>query len=111
MEAIHDKARLVDAAAFDQGTRAITATVPRSEIEDVLGEGGQPELTIQLTRRNGDDQNRSVEIDWNPKDLEELLRRTSGDDVTLVFNGDELERAFESDVEAHGLKEAAVTFA
>src|SRR5204863_5879222 len=111
MEAIHDKARLVDAAAFDQGTRAITATVPRSEIEDVLGEGGQPELTIQLTRRNGDEHTRTLAIDWDPKDLEELLRQASGDSVTLVFNGDELESAFGSDVEAHGIREAAATFA
>src|SRR6266705_3259373 len=111
MEAIHDRARLVDAAAFGQDTRPITATVPRSEIEDVLRDDGQPELVLQMARRNGDAETRTLEIDWEPKELEELLRRTSGESVTLVFNQDELERAFEADVEAHGMREAAATFA
>src|SRR5947199_6631197 len=111
MEAIHDRARLVDAAAFGQDTRPITATVPRSEIEDVLRDDGQPELVLQMARRNGNAETRTLEIDWEPKELEELLRRTSGESVTLVFNRDELERAFEADVEAHGMLEAAATFA
>jgi hypothetical protein len=111
MEAIHDEASLVDAAAFGPETRAITATVPRLEIENVLGEGGQPELVLELARRNGDDQTHTLEIDWAATDLEELLQRTSGDYVTLVFNEEELERAFDADFEAHGVREAAATFA
>jgi hypothetical protein len=111
MEAIRDRARLVDAAAFGQDTRPISATVSRSEIEDVLRNDGQPELVLQMARRNGNAETRTLEIDWEPKELEELLRRTSGESVTLVFNGDELERAFEADVEAHGMREAAATFA
>jgi hypothetical protein len=111
MEAIHDRARLVDAAAFGQSTRTLTATVPRSEIENVLSEGGQPELVLQVARRNGDDQARTLEIDWELQDLERLLQQSSGDNVTLAFNQDELERAFEADVEAHGVREAAATFA
>jgi hypothetical protein len=111
MEAIHDRARLVDAAAFGQDTRPITATVPRSEIEDVLRDDAQPELVLQMARRNGDAETRTLEIDWERKELEELLRLTSGESVTLVFNQDELERAFEADVEAHGMREAAATFA
>jgi hypothetical protein len=111
MEAIHDEASLVDAAAFGPETRAITATVPRLEIENVLGEGGQPELVLELARRNGDDQTHTLEIDWAATDLEELLQRTSGDYVTLLFNEEELERAFDADFEAHGVREAAATFA
>jgi hypothetical protein len=111
MEAIHDEASLVDAAAFGPETRAITATVPRLEIENVLGEGGQPELVLELARRNGGDQTHTLEIDWAATDLEELLQRTSGDYVTLVFNEEELERAFDADFEAHGVREAAATFA
>jgi hypothetical protein len=111
MEAIHDEASLVDAAAFGPETRAITATVPRLEIENVLGEGGQPELVLELARRNGGDQTHTLEIDWAATDLEELLQRTSGDYVTLLFNEEELERAFDADFEAHGVREAAATFA
>src|SRR5437667_10665227 len=111
MEAIHGEASLVDAAAFGPETHAITATVPRLEIENVLGEGGQPELVLELARRNGDGQMHTLEIDWAARDLEELLQRTSGDYVTLVFHEEELERAFDAEFEAHGVREAAATFA
>jgi hypothetical protein len=64
-----------------------------------------------VARRNGEEQQRTLEIDWAPQDLERLLQQASGDAVTLVFDGDELERWFEADVEAHGIREVAATFA
>jgi hypothetical protein len=50
-------------------------------------------------------------IEWDAKELQELLRTRSGDQVTLVLDSAELERAIDADVEAHGLREAAAVFA
>jgi hypothetical protein len=102
MEEVRDRARLVDAAAV--AGRGVTVTVPRSEIEDVLqSDEGSPELVLDLVRReNGDVEAHSLRLEWDPEELGELLRQAEGDDVTLLFDGIELERVFEDlDVEAH----------
>src|SRR3954453_19180340 len=112
MEEVRDRARLVDAGAV--ASRGITATVPRSEIEDVLrSEEGSPELVLDLVRRdNGDVEAHSLRLEWDPGELQELLRRAEGDEVTLLFDGVELEKVFDDlDVEAHGLRERAVVLA
>jgi hypothetical protein len=111
MNEVRDRARLVDASAFDG--RGVTATVPRTEIEAVLSSpDGPPELVLGVERRAGDEvEGHTLRIEWDPKELEELLRTTSGDQVTLVLDSAELERAIDADVEAHGLREAAAIFA
>ena len=111
MEEMRDRARLVEADAF--AGRPVTATVPRSEIEDILrSEEGSPELELSIVRRDGDAQQQTLRLDWDPKELEELLRRTEGQDVTLMFDEPELERALaDIDVEAHGLRERALVLA
>src|SRR3954451_18016908 len=110
MEEVRDRARLVDAGAV--ASRGITATVPRSEIEDVLrSEEGSPELVLDLVRRDkGDVEAHSLRLEWDPGEVAELLRRAEGDEVTLLFDGVELEKVFD-DVEAHGLRERAVVLA
>src|SRR5262249_50214759 len=51
---VRDRARLVDASAFDG--RGMTATVPRAEIEGALGSSdGPPELVLDIERRAGDE--------------------------------------------------------
>jgi hypothetical protein len=111
MNEVRDRARLVDASAFDG--RGVTATVPRAEIEGVLGSpDSPPELVLDVERREGDEvEAHTFRLEWDPKELEELLRTTSGDKVTLVLDREELERAIEADVEAHGLREKAAVFA
>jgi hypothetical protein len=109
MQEVRDRVRLVDASEI--GTREIQATVPRAEIEDVLkSKDGDPELVIDVTRGDAAD-SRTLRLAWDQGELEELLRKADGDNVTLAFNGSELERALEADVEAHGLREAAVVLA
>jgi hypothetical protein len=109
MQDVRDRVRLVDASEI--GTREIQATVPRAEIEDVLrSKDGDPELVIDVTRGDAADA-RTLRLAWDQGELEELLRKADGDNVTLAFNGSELERALEADVEAHGLREAAVVLA
>ena len=112
MQEVLDTARLVDAGAV--AGRGIAATVPRSEIEDVLrSEDGSPELVLDLVRGGaGDVEAHSLRLAWDPSELEELLRRSEGDEVTLLFDGVELEKVFDDmDVEAHGIRERAVVLA
>ena len=110
MDEVRDRARLVDATAFDG--RGVTATVPRAEIEGVLASAdGPPELVLDVQRREGDEvEAHTLRIEWDPKELEELLRTTSDEQVTLVLDRDELERAIQAEVEAHGLREKAAVF-
>ena len=109
MQEVRDRVRLVDASEI--GTREIQATVPRAEIEDVLrSKDGDPELVIDVTR-GGEADARTLRLAWDQGELEELLRKADGDNVTLAFDGSELERALGADVEAHGLREAAVVLA
>jgi len=108
MQEVRDRVRLVDASEI--GAREIQATVPRTEIQDVLGsKDGEPELVIEVTQ--GGEEAHTLRLAWDPGELEELLRKAHGDNVTLTFNGSELEQALEDDVAAHGLREAAVVLA
>jgi hypothetical protein len=111
MDEVRDRARLVDASAFDG--RGVTATVPRADIEGVLASAdGPPELVIDLERREGADvEAHTLRIEWDPNDLEDVLRAASGDQVTLVLDREQLEQALLADVEAHGLREKAAVFA
>jgi hypothetical protein len=111
MDELRDRARLVDASTFEG--HGITATVPRAEIEGVLRSAdGPPELTLDVARRDGGDvEAHSFTIEWDPRELEQLLQEAPSDNVTLLFDSTELERAFEEDVEAHGLRETAAVFA
>jgi hypothetical protein len=109
MQDVRDRARLVEASEI--GAREIQATVPRAEIQDVLSsKDGEPELVIDVTRGT-EAGTHTLRLAWDPGDLEELLRKADGDNVTLTFNRSELEQALEDDVAAHGLREAAVVLA
>jgi hypothetical protein len=111
MDEVRDRARLVDATAL--ADRGVTATVPRSEIEDILrSDDGLPELQLNIVRRDDDVEAHTVRLDWDPAELQELLRRSEGEDVTLMFDERELESLLEDmDVEAHGIRERAVVLA
>jgi hypothetical protein len=111
MDEVRDRARLVDTSAFDG--RGVTATVPRADIEGVLASAdGPPELVLDIERRGGEEvEAHTFRLEWDPKELEQLLQTTSGDNVTLVLDREELERALDEDVEAHGLRETAAVFA
>jgi hypothetical protein len=110
MEEILTHARFADLAAVEE--RGLTATVPRHEIEDAVRDAeGQPELLldVRLSGGNGDRrvENRRVSIEWERADLEALLRQARGESVTFAIDSDSLVRALETDVEAHGIREAA----
>src|SRR5204862_6811246 len=113
MEALTAKAALVDPATLDaDGGSAVTTTIPRTQIEEAARLDGPSDLFLDVARvRDRDGEQREVEaqqrvtITWTPDDLEQLLRTTTADQITLAFKPDELARMFEDDVEAHGLRE------
>ena len=100
------RAELIGASAFDVRS-PIAATVPRAEFEAALQLEEVPELVLGVdSRTNGDVEAHTLRVAWNEDQLRELLRDTSGDDITLYFDGDELLRALAGeDIEAHGVRD------
>ena len=109
MQEVRDRVRLVDPSEI--GAREIQTVVSRAEIQNVLdAKDGEPELVIDVTR-SGEAEARTLRLAFDPTEVEELLRRTDGEKVTLTFDGSALEQAIEDDVAAHGLRERAVVLA
>jgi hypothetical protein len=110
MEDLTTRAQLVDASEVD--AQGVTATVPRSEIEDALASGEGPDDLILDVARFGDGEeteSRRLAVEWERGDLERLLRQTDGDRILFAFDRRSLELAFdEPDVDAHGLREKAL---
>lgn len=106
MEEVSTRAKLVDSTAEP----AITITVPRSEVDEALqGEDGEAELLLDVVRSsNGHIEQRRVAVEWDRADLESLARASTGERVTLMIDPTSLQQAFEADVEAHGMRQAAV---
>jgi hypothetical protein len=108
MEEVASTAKLVDTVAPDDG-HALTATIPRSQVAAVLEDGGSADLILNVARmRDGNREDSTATISWERPDLEELLRRASGDQIELTFDQAELERMLDADVEAHGFREKAL---
>ena len=107
MEEVASTPKLVDKAVDVTG--GLTATLPRSEIEAALHDDAGADLFLEIARiQNGERDDRTVKVAWERKDLEDLLKRASGDPVTLTFDQEELERMLDDDVEAHGFREKAL---
>ena len=108
------RARLVDSTG--NGNSVLT-TIPRAELENALRfEDGPPDLVLDVMRSTGEGEARTsatgqVTVSWSREDLEEILRRSEGEGVTISFDADELLRAFDAEVEAHGIREVAAVLA
>jgi hypothetical protein len=92
--------------------QAVGTIVPREQIAAVLEDpDSEPELFLRMAGDgfDGDDGN-VIGMTWSRDDLEELLGSTTGEDVMLTFDRDELASALFADVEAHGLRERAAIF-
>jgi hypothetical protein len=104
MQEVSTTATLVEPAAFEGGIRTVLS---RQEIEEAL-EADADSFALWFDVASGDDTSR-LTLELTPEDAEQLLRGSSGDDVTVALGGDGLISMFEDpDVEAHGLREAAV---
>ena len=106
MGEVSSRAQLIDASRFDARSR-IVATLPREEIEEALQVKDGPELVLEVDRRsNGDVEAHTLRVAWAGDQLKELLRDTSGEDITLYFDAAELQQALaDEDIEAHGVRE------
>jgi len=115
MGEVSSRARLIDASGF-AARSPIAATLSREDVEDALQVKDVPELVLEIDRRsNGDVEAHTLRVAWADDQLKELLRDTSGDDITLYFDAAELQKALAGeDIEAHGMREttaAVVTVA
>jgi hypothetical protein len=114
MEESSARARLVDSTG--NGATVLT-TLPRREFESALQiDGGPPDLILDVTRYAGEGETKTsttgqVSVSWAREDLEEILRRSEGDTVTIGFDADALLRSLDPEVEAHGVREVAAVLA
>jgi hypothetical protein len=100
------RAQLIEASMF--GARSqIAATLTREDIEEALRLQEVPELVLEIDRQsNGDVEAHMLRVAWAEDQLRELLRDTSGEDITLYFDAAELQQALgDEDIEAHGMRE------
>jgi len=106
MEEVASTPKLVDPADVD-AKGGLTATLPRSDIELALKDDAGADLLLEIARiQNGERDDRKVRVAWEKSELEDLLRRASGDHITLTFSQAEVERMLDDpDVEAQGLRE------
>jgi len=111
METTSTRARLVEPSDLEAEFAAITATIPRDEIEAALSSDLPAELFLDVKRPSSeaDAEERTLSVAWEKSDLERLLAGAEAEAITFSFAYDDLERAFETpDVEAHGLRERAL---
>src|SRR6266480_4666344 len=106
MGEVSSRAQLIDASRFDARSQ-IAATLSREDIEEALRLKDVPELVLEIDRRsNGDVEAHTLRVAWAEDQLKELLRDTSGEDITLYFDAAELQQALgDDDIEAHGMRE------
>jgi len=105
MGEVASRAQLIDASDLGARSQRIAATVPRAEVEEALQVEDLPELILEIDRRGNVDAH-MFRVGWTEDQLKGLLRDTSGDEITLLFDADELEQALvNEDVEAHGVRE------
>ena len=110
METTSAQALLVEPPELDSAFAAITATIPRSEIEAALSSDEPAKLYLDV-RASGEAraEERTLSVAWERADLERLLANAKADAITFSFAHDDLERAFEEpDVEGHGFRERAL---
>ncbi len=107
--------RLVEPAQ-DSEARGLVATVSRTDVEQAMRSEGSVDLLLDVERVTSDGDGRETQriaLGWEPQDLEQLLKTTDGDEISLTFDQGELERLLDEDVEAHGMREtlAVITVA
>lgn len=111
MEKMAARAALVPAPGVGEG---IATSVSRSEIEEVLASESEPIQLVLDVKRFSDgegSESHTVAVSWERSDLERVLEEAAGDQVVLTFDGEALRQVVEGDVEAHGLRELAITLA
>src|SRR2546430_7335096 len=99
--------RLVEPAQ-DSEARGLVATVSRTDVDQAMRSEGSVDLLLDVERVTSDGDGRETQriaLGWEPQALEQLLKTTDGDEISLTFDQGELERLLDEDVEAHGMRE------
>jgi hypothetical protein len=106
MNAIQSRARLAQRGGAAPVARP-ALPIRRAAAEEALRDGDGPvELTFDVVRVGGATE--AISMILERPDLERTLQSADGEELALVFDPDELERAIEDpDVEAQGLRETA----
>ena len=103
MQVVHARAAVTTSEAVDE---SLTTMVARSVLEAALKEDASAELWLEFANEDGEDAGR-LSLDLAYTDIDELLRVSPEDEITLSLDGEEIESLFaDDDVEAHGLKGA-----
>lgn len=103
MQVVHARAAVTTSETVDE---SLTTIVARSVLEAALKQDESAELWLDLANEEGKDAGR-LSIDLSYTDIEELLRLSPEDEITLSLDGEEIESLFaDADVQAHGLKGA-----
>ena len=111
MQELTARAALVAAPDLAGG---LTASVARDEVEEALQAAQEPpQLVLDVTRFEGGEaaETRSIAVAWEKGDLEELLRQSNAERLTLTFDRGAIEQAMTADVEAHGIREKVLVLA
>jgi hypothetical protein len=115
MDDLRTRAQLV---SFDSvgAADAISMVLARGEFAEAAdGDEFPATLLLDLDRvesANGEvTAHASVAVDWDKDTLDQLLASTEDEQVALWLDGRELARAFDDDVEGHGLRQKAAVLA
>ena len=116
MDEASARAMLVD-LADTSASPALTATLPRHAVEQALSDDDGPmDLVLDVTRyadASGTEiaGTRKIALSWERAELEDLLHRSHGDSITMVFDGEAVLRMLDPEFEAHGMREAMAVLA
>jgi hypothetical protein len=112
MELAGARAKLVDLSDTSAAS-ALTVTMPRRHVEEALSADEPMDLVLDVSRSSGDDpaETSQIAVAWERGDLEELLRRSGGDSITISLDEDALRRLLDPEFEAHGMRGALAVLA
>jgi len=103
MQELKTTASLVDYEALDA---SITAVLARRELEEALAADEPAQLWLELGQEGFDD-SWLLAVDLGSEQVEELLGRSPGDEVTLALDEEGLVGLLgDAEVEAHGIRGA-----
>ena len=104
MDEVNAQARLADGVEMP-----LAVAVPRSGVEEALRHEGA-DLILDLVRTNGQREERRIILSLDRQALE-AFGVQEGEEVLVTLDAQTLARAFDEDVEAHGLREAGAALA
>jgi hypothetical protein len=113
MEVADARATLVD-LSDTTAVDTLTVTMPRRHVEEALIENEPVDLVLDLAQRDADgdtSETTQIAVAWERDELEDLLRRSDGESISMVFDEAALRRLLDPEFEAHGMRGALAVLA